>query len=235
MIVNLVSGTQVSFHFKASFLPCMVLQILRHDLDQLAQDLNRTIQSAPNFFLGSPVIVDIEKIQGSDLLNFVKLKQILISSGLTPIGIRGGSEIQLTTAVQAGIPLLPASKMRLSDASKAKELKEKIESKLITTPVRSGMQVYAKEADLIVIAPVSQGAEILADGNIHVYGPLRGRALAGMQGNRNARIFCRMLEAELISIAGFYLTKEDIQSRVPPNGMVQIYLENTSIRISTIY
>ena len=104
----------------------------------------------------------------------------------------------------------------------------------MTVPIRSGMQVYAKDTDLIVTASVSPGAELFADGNIHVYGPLRGRALAGVQGNMQARIFCRTLEAELVSIAGYYLTKEDMQTFTAKDGMVQIYLDNEQIRIEAI-
>lgn len=84
-------------------------------------------------------------------------------------------------------------------------------NKIIRTPIRSGQQVYAQGGDLIVLAQVSAGAEILADGNIHVYAPLRGRALAGVQGNNNALIFCQRLEAELVSIAGHYKLSDDLQ------------------------
>ena len=87
-------------------------------------------------------------------------------------------------------------------------------TKLITEPVRSGQQIYARGADLIVLAPVSHGAELLADGHIHIYGPLRGRALAGVTGDETARIFCQYLEAELISIAGQYKISEDIEQSV---------------------
>jgi septum site-determining protein MinC len=79
---------------------------------------------------------------------------------------------------------------------------------LVTQPVRSGQQLYAAEGDLVVIAPVSRGAELLADGNIHVYGPMRGRALAGMSGDSSSRIFCRQLDADLVSIAGVYQVSE---------------------------
>ncbi len=85
-------------------------------------------------------------------------------------------------------------------------------SRIIYQPVRSGQQIYAQNGDLIVLAQVSAGAEILADGNIHVYGPLRGRALAGVRGNTEARIFCQSLEAELVSIAGQYKISEDLQN-----------------------
>ncbi|PIE43690.1 MAG: septum site-determining protein MinC [Gammaproteobacteria bacterium] len=86
-------------------------------------------------------------------------------------------------------------------------------AKIVYTPVRSGQQVYASGTDLIVLAPVSAGAEILADGNIHVYGPLRGRALAGIKGDTKARIFCQSLEAELVSVAGQYKISEDLQDK----------------------
>jgi septum site-determining protein MinC len=82
---------------------------------------------------------------------------------------------------------------------------------------------------------VSPGAELFADGHIHVYGPLRGRAIAGVQGNQEARIFCRTLEAELVSIAGFYLTKEDMLTLPSTNGgMLQIYLENEQVKIAAV-
>jgi septum site-determining protein MinC len=84
-------------------------------------------------------------------------------------------------------------------------------SKIVTTPIRSGQQVYAPGGDLIIMASVSAGAEVLADGNIHIYGALRGRALAGVLGDTSARIFCQSLEAELVSIAGNFKVDEDLR------------------------
>ncbi len=101
--------------------------------------------------------------------------------------------------------------IQVADTSKPKETKVQ-ETRIIYQPVRSGQQVYAQNGDLIILAQVSAGAEILADGNIHVYGPLRGRALAGVKGNTKARIFCHSLEAELVSIAGQYKISEDLQN-----------------------
>jgi septum site-determining protein MinC len=103
-------------------------------------------------------------------------------------------------------------------------------SRLITQPVRSGTQIYARDADLVVTAPVSAGAEIMADGNIHVYAALRGRALAGAGGDVEARIFCSRLEAELVSIAGNYL----VSDQIPPEyrGLpVQIALVDDRLTI----
>jgi septum site-determining protein MinC len=86
-----------------------------------------------------------------------------------------------------------------------------VPARIISQPVRSGQQVFAAEGDLVILAPVQPGAEVMAAGNIHVYGPLRGRALAGVNGDENARIFCQSLEAELVSIAGHYKISEDLQ------------------------
>ena len=92
----------------------------------------------------------------------------------------------------------------------ARARRERTTARIVTEPVRSGTQIYARGGDLIVTAAVSPGAELVADGNIHVYGPLRGRALAGASGDTSARIFCSRLEAELVSIAGRYLVSEQL-------------------------
>jgi septum site-determining protein MinC len=105
--------------------------------------------------------------------------------------------------------------------------------KLVTRPVRSGQRVYAPGGDLSVVAPVSSGAELMADGNIHVYGPLRGRAMAGMKGDTSARIFCQDLQAELISVAGHYRVSENIPAELK-GAPVQIYLDKQVLRIERL-
>ncbi|TPW14125.1 MAG: septum site-determining protein MinC, partial [Halothiobacillaceae bacterium] len=107
-------------------------------------------------------------------------------------------------------------------------------TKVIYQPIRSGQQIYAKGGDLIVLAAVNAGAEIIADGNIHIYAPLRGRALAGVRGNNSARIFCYNMEAELVAVAGHYRVFEE---RVPSefrNKAVQIYLDNEQLKIELL-
>ncbi|HSW69519.1 MAG TPA: septum site-determining protein MinC [Gammaproteobacteria bacterium] len=230
-ISSLAVKHSASFQFKTSFAPCTILQIARYDLDVLQQELADIISRAPNFFLGAPIVIDLEKVKNCGEINFVKLKEILIAKNLVPIGVRNGSPEQLEWAATYGLPALSMGKLIQTETSKKVE---KNPSKLITTPIRSGMQVYAKDADLIVVAPVSAGAELLADGHIHIYGRLRGRALAGVQGDMKARIFCHALEAELISIAGFYLTKEDMQPPSESHGMIQIYLDNEQVRIEKV-
>jgi septum site-determining protein MinC len=104
---------------------------------------------------------------------------------------------------------------------------------IVTEPVRSGRQVYAAKGDLVILGPVSAGAEVLADGNIHIYNTLRGRALAGITGDTSARIFCNSLEAELVSIAGLYRVSEDLDRNVYKK-QVQIYLDDGYLRMDAL-
>jgi septum site-determining protein MinC len=223
------------FQLKTSFLPCAVLQLTRYDLDAIEEQLKASIQRAPHFFQNSPVILDLEAIKTLGMLDFPRLKDMFIAQGLVPIGVRGGSEEQIIAAKAVGLPFLTISKTSSAETANKKSTENPSPTtKLVSTPVRAGMQVYARASDLIMIGKVSPGAELLSDGHIHVYGTLRGRAMAGVQGNKNARIFCQKLEAELVSIAGFYLTKEDMQSLPTQEGMIQIYLDNDEVKISGI-
>jgi len=109
-----------------------------------------------------------------------------------------------------------------------------LQSKFVTTPVRGGQQLYAAGTDLVLTAGVNQGAEVLADGHVHVYGPLRGRALAGARGNRDARIFTTCLEAELLSIAGTYRVIDDSLPEGLRGKPAQVYLDGDSLKIEPL-
>jgi len=106
-------------------------------------------------------------------------------------------------------------------------------SKIISKPVRSGQQVYAEGADLIILSQVSEGAEVLADGNIHVYGTLRGRALAGVKGDTTARVFCKRLEAELISIAGHFMLSDSLREKVWAQS-AQVFLDQQTLQVEAV-
>ncbi|MES2217708.1 MAG: septum site-determining protein MinC [Pseudomonadota bacterium] len=240
------------FQLKTSFSACTILQLNHYDLDQLAAQIPAAVQKAPNFFLGSPVVIDLEQVAGLGTLDFKRIKQILLTNNLVPVGVRGGNEEQLLDAVTAGIPRItvgfgkaPKAEPKSEPETTTNEIPQPIKdtmitsstfssAKIVTSAIRSGMSVYAKDADLIILASVSSGAEILADGNIHVYGQLRGRALAGVQGDTQARIFCRSLEAELVAIAGYYLVKEEMQNFFADEATVQVYLENEQIKIVAV-
>jgi len=232
-VSTLITDRQQCFQLKTNFLPCTVLQLLRYDLEALEQQIKASISRAPMFFTGSPVVIDVEKMQSSgEVLDFSKIKAILVANGMVPIGIRSSNQEQ---ASAAGLPLLNLAKTSTLEKTKKTEQElPALTTKVVSTPIRSGMQIYAKEGDLVIVAQVSSGAELMADGHIHVYGALRGRALAGVRGNTEARIFCQTLEAELVSIAGYYLTKEEMQKLPQQEGVIQIYLQNEQIKIECV-
>lgn len=107
----------------------------------------------------------------------------------------------------------PAPAQIAAPATEARAERAGADAKVVTEPVRAGQQIYARNGDLVVLAPVSPGAEILADGHVHIYSSLKGRAHAGVSGNEGARIFCHDMRAQLISIAGIYLVNEEIDER----------------------
>ena len=167
---------------------------------------------------------------------------ILRKAGLLPVGIRGGNTLQNKKALELLMPIYSSNTAaNITDSKKQKEVvpppkvnvdADVLQTVLITQPVRSGQRIYAA-GDLVILAQVSAGAEIIAEGNIHVYNTIRGRALAGVQGNTQARIFCFDLQAELISIAGNYKVSEDLDESMR-NKPVQIYLQGQSLIIKDI-
>lgn len=202
------------FQLKGGLFPLTTLQIYSNNLAQLKEQLLEKIQQAPNFFRNAPVVIDLKIAeQPSTDIDFANLKAVLTELKLIPVGIRSTSNKQSDTAAEHGFAIMrdtpnPKEKDKISAPTPTST---KNASKLITDPVRSGQQVYAPDGDLIILSQVSPGAELVAEGNIHVYGPLRGRALAGINGNTEARIFCQSLEAELVSVAGNFKLSEDIE------------------------
>lgn len=218
-----------AFQLKGSLFTLTVLQLLNTNIELLVNQLEALIQKSPNFFKNAPIIIDLEKISGAHhIIDFQDIKATLVKYGLIPVGVRHVSETQKMLAIEAGLGVL--SDPPKEDTSEKQSSSDNSTFKIIDQPVRSGQQVYAK-GDLVILGPVSVGAELMADGNIHVYGPLRGRALAGIMGNLEARIFCQKLEADLISIAGFYKLRDDIS--IPENGHtgLQIYLKENKLVI----
>ena len=229
-----------ALEFKSSTFSVPILVLYSNDPVSVEQQLQQKIQLAPDFFKNSPVVFDLQEINKDELdIDITRLVGIIRQAGLLPIGIRGGSEAQIDAALALDIPIFsihhPLSatlKKSESDTPKPQEVDLVTRSEpslLITQPIRSGQRVYAS-GDLIVLAQVSAGSEIFAEGNIHVYNTLRGRAFAGVQGNTEARIFCFDLQAELISIAGHYKTSEDLDKSIH-NKPVQIYLNEHSLII----
>ncbi|MBV9827611.1 MAG: septum site-determining protein MinC [Alphaproteobacteria bacterium] len=197
-----------------------------------SEELALQVQRSPRFFQNAPVILDLKGAEGfTDAAEFTHANDLLREHTLTLVGVQNAEPAQLETAAAMGLAsFAPNAALPSRRAARAGAVEEgappapgmtapavtpaseaaRAPARLVTQPVRSGTQIYARGTDLVVIAAVSPGAELVADGNIHVYGPLRGRALAGAGGDVNARIFCSRFEAELVSIAGRYLVSEQM-------------------------
>ena len=223
----------VNFQLKGSAITVVVLAIIRYEPKSLVDELKEKIAQAPQFFVNSPVLINLDRLENPESLKKVgDLLTICRELDLQPLGFSGVPEVLLAPVNKTGLAVLPtpnerALKLPKQETAPAVEtvvervvetvvetvIEERIvqrQSKVITRPVRSGQQIYAEGADLIVMAQVSEGAEVLADGHIHVYGTLRGRALAGVRGDETARIFCQQLEAELVSVAGNFVLQESL-------------------------
>lgn len=245
--------TDPVFHLKGGMLAMTVVELVRQSPERFAIQLAEKVEQAPNFFQDTPVLISLEKLDGHlDISGLIALLRICRDHGLLPVALRGAEEYR-SLAQQASLVLLPpgrGGRDKILDAPEPPaqniaqqpaaptgtapaQANQPTPTRVITQPVRSGQQVYAPGGDLIVLAPVSAGSELLADGHIHVYGPLRGRALAGVRGDTSARIFCQSLEAELVSVAGQYKVAEDLR-RQQWKEAVQISLEGDSLKIEAL-
>jgi len=188
------------------------------DLSVLAQELSDRVAATPGLFDSDPVAVDLWRVrEACEPIDFGALIALLRCHHLMPVAARGGNAEQMAAAAAAGLAQVPDTpRGAASRASEPLLLTESVREVqlpappplVIHKPLRSGQQIYARGGDLIVLAPVSYGAEVVADGSIHVYAPLRGRALAGAKGDTAARIYTTCMQAQLLSIAGIYLTGE---------------------------
>lgn len=238
---------KVALEFKSTSLTVPVLLLASNELVHVQQQLQEKISQAPEFFKHSPLLIDLQKLNSQNLaIEFNDIVKLVREHDFMPIGIRGGTEKQNQDALAMNLPVhslhstvvssqqAPAVKTKTLPVPEVqdKQPDQSLENKFINQPVRSGQRVYAK-GDLIVTATVSAGAEIMAEGNIHVYGTLRGRALAGVLGNIGSRIFCSDLQAELISIAGIYQLSDDLSAETA-HKPVQISLDNQTLIIKDI-
>lgn len=252
-------NTSSVLEFKSGTFFAPILILFNHDIVAIEEALQEKMSLAPEFFKDSPLVLDLRELnkQNQDL-DVVQITQMLRRIGFFPVGLRGGNEQQNRQARALSIPIdtvreqgnsiiigdTPKQEITSQPSSQsdtpvtqsvspvAAPQMDSAATTLITQPVRSGQRIYAS-GDLIVLSQVSAGAEIMAEGNIHVYNTLRGRALAGVHGNTAARIFCFDLQAELISIAGDYKTSEDLTKQTY-NNPVQIYLQDHALIIKEI-
>jgi septum site-determining protein MinC len=211
------------FEIKSAQWPLVALSLRSSVVEQLAHDMSQKFGEQVDFFDQDPLLIDLTGIEDqSAALDMASVLKVLKSFKLRPLAYKGGNAAQRMAAQGVGLvladdaswhkvsqqvaaqtaptPSVPAAPAPISAPPSLTHFLDK--------PLRSGQQFYARGGDLVVTAMVNPGAEVVADGSIHVYAPLRGKAIAGARGNSQARIFARELEAELISIAGVYRTSE---------------------------
>lgn len=195
-------------------------------------------------FDNMPVILDLEHIH--DAIDAAHLRAMLDQLQRRPcslMGMQNGNRAQIAVARAAGLIAMRGGKDITTAVQDPPATPEAAQTPapvtaekgalIVTEPVRSGQKVFAEHGDLVVVAPVSAGAELVSVGNIHVYGTLRGRALAGVSGNEQSRIFCQNFAAELVAVAGLYQTSENFDGAVLRQP-VQIFLQDDSLQIRAL-
>ena len=194
------------------------------------EEIDATLARSPGFFAGKPVVLDLSAVDLSQSA-IAHLITSLEQRNIRILGIEGVDAAHLTTSMP---PLLTGGRdcLLVQNEPKKPEAKPKPISLLLDSPVRSGQSIFS-EGDVTVLGSVASGAEIVAGGSIHIYGALRGRAMAGSSGNAAARIFCQKIEAELLAINGYYQTAEEIDLALR-NRPAQAWLEGTSIKITPL-
>ena len=238
------------FEFKSATLPLIAVILKTVDLDVLAEALDAQLADSPDFFEQEPVVIDLSQLQEDQSeadIDFAALRELLARHQTQPVAVRGGSNAQNIAARAAGLsitamPSAPAPRAPAPPAEPPSEAPQIVRevpvpangTLVIDKPLRSGQQVYARGGDVIVTAVVSFGAEVIADGNVHVYAPLRGKAIAGARGDTGARIFTTCMEAQLVAIAGIYRTAEVALPDEIAGKTAQISLDGKKIVMNPI-
>jgi septum site-determining protein MinC len=200
------------------------------------EEVDATLARSPGFFVGKPVVLDLSAVELSQSAIAHLLGSLEQRHHIRVLGIEGVDADRLTTSMP---PLLTGGRPTVLVQNEPKKVDAKPEAKpkpnslLLESPVRSGQSIVFTEGDVTVLGSVGSGAEIVAGGSIHVYGALRGRAMAGVNGNSAARIYCQKIEAELLAIDGYYQTAEDIDASLR-NRPAQAWLEGEIMRITPL-
>ena len=219
MSVAVAGHAPAVFEIKSANLPLVALLLKSHDLQAVADALAGRFGDIPDFFDNDPLVIDLAPLPAdAALVDFAALIALLRQYRVAPIAVKGGSAEQTAAALACGlvlandaVPVLhPGHPTAAAEPQPVVQAPPAIapSALVLDRPLRSGQQFYAKGRDLVVLAMVNPGAEVVADGHIHVYAPLRGKAMAGARGNAEARIFSLCLEPELLSIAGIYRTSD---------------------------
>lgn len=250
------SEQPLALDFKSATLYAIRVVLHTNDMADLTTSLNQRMQDAGAFFENEPVVIDTTRLDEPPDWN--TLANTLREHKLFPIGVMA-KDTHLASAKECGLTAVDLASASVRSPSKPAPEKDtptisaaggkataqspnaKSDSNtapavapaamVINRPLRSGQRIYARHTDLVVIGAVNQGAEVIADGNIHVYGPLRGKAMAGARGDISARIFTTQLDPELLAIAGVYRVIETRLEQPLHNHATLIQLEGEALRI----
>lgn len=203
--------------FKGSAFTFLVLYIKNHAINLVKNAISKKIQESPVFFKDAYVMLNISYLTAS--VNWYDMHKAIVATGLRIIGICGYVDnILKSIVIQSGLTIFNNGKTMLNNKNYFQKNNllnfNNNKSVIITKPVRSGQKIYVKQSDLIIINNVSTGAELISGGNIHIYGTMRGRALAGVHGDSTRYIFCTNFFAEIVSISGEYLLLDQISSNL---------------------
>ena len=232
------------FEFKSATLPLIAVILKTGDIGVLKSALDAQLANSPDFFEQEPVVIDLSQLSELDQarpIDFVTLRAILARHQTQPVAVRGAHGAHAQAARAAGLaiaamPVAPVTRPPSPAPSPEPQIVREVPvpaggTLLIDRPLRSGQQVYARGGDVIVTEVVNFGAEVIADGHVHVYAPLRGKAIAGARGDVQARIFTTCLEAQLIAIAGIYRTSEVALPAGVAGKAAQIRLADDKLRM----
>ncbi|CAL4322554.1 septum site-determining protein MinC [Buchnera aphidicola] len=227
---------------KSSSFTFLVLYLYNNNIEFINKYLYQKIKKNPIFFKNAPIIINISGLL--NIINWIKIKKNIISHGFFIVGVTGCKDKNFRKIIfDSGLPILSEGRIQninfyhntnFTD-KKLSSITEKKSKKtyFIDKPVRSGQKIYAQYSDLIVTNTVNAGAELVADGNIHIYGLLRGRVLAGANGDTSSKIFCTRLFSELVSISGEYWLSDQIPIQFIGKASL-IYLKNKCLTINSL-
>lgn len=228
------SDAAQAFEFRSTDLKLLAFAPATLDPVKLEIGLREKLGSGEHFMAGEQLALDFSSLpEIPSAVEVAALAGLLRQYQLQVVAARGGNAAQQAAAKEAGLIVLSDEGMT-PQAHAPKPQAERVPTLVITRPVRAGQQVYAKGGDLVVLALVSNGAEVIADGSIHVYAPLRGRALAGARGDASARIYTTCLEAEIVSVAGMYRTLDESLPASIKNRPAQVYLDQDKLVIESL-
>ncbi len=224
-----------AFELKLGSVKLPLLRLLDADIDAVTHELAAKVEQAPQFFRNLPMVIDLTRLKGGDAsMELSLLIGLLRGYGMIPVGVRGGTKAQHEIALAMDLAILSeqfSKKRTPRPSARIKKPKTKTAAtKVMVRPVRSGQRVYAAGGDLVILSQVGSGAEVMADGHIHVYGPLRGRALAGVKGDQMAQIFCQDFQPELVAVAGRYRVNDELDPQVLGRP-VQVLLKKGKLQI----